>query len=183
MSWQPAQLASISVVDGVVAVDHGADADYARPPAKIVYWLGSVQPNNVADGDFWLNNMSADQAVVYDAAAGIFKNAEIAQEAVVISETAPDDTSVLWIDTSENGVLPTTGLTDVSSTVATQGQMLVWDSSNSEWVPTTVGINDFTDVNITSVADKDILRYNSSTGDWENSKESVSIGLAIALGG
>lgn len=53
MTWQPAQLGAISVVDGVVVVEHGGDGDFIRPPAGIVHWKGTIAPNNALPGDLW----------------------------------------------------------------------------------------------------------------------------------
>jgi hypothetical protein len=35
------------------AVNHGADADVARPDYDVVHWVGSVEPDNALDGDLW----------------------------------------------------------------------------------------------------------------------------------
>jgi hypothetical protein len=53
MTWKPAQIAAISVVDGVVVVDHGGDANVVRPPAKVVHWRGTVAPNGGGQGDIY----------------------------------------------------------------------------------------------------------------------------------
>lgn len=38
----------------MVVVNHGTDADVARPEgAAAVYWIGSVQPNNATLYDIW----------------------------------------------------------------------------------------------------------------------------------
>lgn len=36
-------------------VEHGADANAARPPVSRVTWIGSVQPANALPLDRWLN--------------------------------------------------------------------------------------------------------------------------------
>lgn len=36
-------------------VEHGADANVARPPISSVYWKGSVAPTNGINGDLWYN--------------------------------------------------------------------------------------------------------------------------------
>lgn len=38
----------------MVVAPHGDDADFARPSgAQVVYWLGSVEPNNAVEEDLW----------------------------------------------------------------------------------------------------------------------------------
>ena len=39
---------------GIVPVEHGADPNFPRPDAAIVYWIGSVQPANGYDYDLLL---------------------------------------------------------------------------------------------------------------------------------
>lgn len=40
-------------VSGIVTVTHGAFATLARPNAPVVYWIGSVLPNNAIATDLW----------------------------------------------------------------------------------------------------------------------------------
>jgi len=44
----------------VRVVRHGAVAATSRPGAAIVYWLGSVAPDNRATGDLWLETGAFD---------------------------------------------------------------------------------------------------------------------------
>lgn len=37
----------------VAIVEHGADANVARPSAIIVHWVGTADPANALDTDFW----------------------------------------------------------------------------------------------------------------------------------
>lgn len=108
MSWSPAQpFTALSVVDGIVVVDHGSNANYARPPAKRVQWVGSVEPNNAETGDVWIHNAQNGQALIYNASMGIFTNSAVElSPAVSISTTEPNNTSVLWLDTDDNPTLP-----------------------------------------------------------------------------
>lgn len=46
--------------DGLVVVQHGATAGTARPTAGIVYWMGSVAPDNKLVGDLWLETGAFD---------------------------------------------------------------------------------------------------------------------------
>lgn len=39
---------------GLIKVNHGADPNVARPDAPLVYWVGSVQPNNGFPDDLLL---------------------------------------------------------------------------------------------------------------------------------
>jgi hypothetical protein len=54
MTWKPATIAAISVVDGIVVVENEGDQNALRPPAPLVYWKGTVPPNNAGPGDFYL---------------------------------------------------------------------------------------------------------------------------------
>jgi len=42
----------------VVAVEHGSNASVARPSGVVVYWKGSVSPDNAIDGDVWYDTSS-----------------------------------------------------------------------------------------------------------------------------
>ena len=42
----------------VIAVEHGANESVARPNAVVVYWKGSVSPDNAIDGDVWYDTSS-----------------------------------------------------------------------------------------------------------------------------
>ncbi len=42
----------------VIAVEHGSNASVARPNAVVVYWKGSVSPDNAIDGDVWYDTSS-----------------------------------------------------------------------------------------------------------------------------
>lgn len=46
--------------DGLVVVQHGAVAATARPTAGVVYWMGSVAPDNRVTGDLWLETGAFD---------------------------------------------------------------------------------------------------------------------------
>lgn len=48
------QVAAAGTLNGKMqVVNHGTDADYARPDVAAVYWTGSVEPANALDGDLW----------------------------------------------------------------------------------------------------------------------------------
>lgn len=69
------------------------------------------------------------------------------------------------------------GLSDVNLSSPTDGQVLVYDDTNDEWVnanPTggASAVSDLTDVDLTSLANGQILKYNSTTQKWENANES-----------
>lgn len=76
------------------------------------------------------------------------------------------------------------GLSDVTITSATQGQVLTYDGSG--WVNGAGGSGSSTlaglsDVTITSVVQGDILKYNSTSGKWENTVlETVATGTLVA---
>lgn len=69
------------------------------------------------------------------------------------------------------------GLSDVNLSSPTDGQVLVYDDTNDEWVnanPTggASAVSDLTDVDLTSLANGQILKYNSTTQKWENANDS-----------
>ena len=69
------------------------------------------------------------------------------------------------------------GLSDVNLSSPTDGQILVYDDTNDEWVnanPTggASSVSDLTDVDLTNLANGQILKYNSTTQKWENANES-----------
>lgn len=56
--WPPAFHgdARVRLNAALVVVRHGADAGVARPSgAEAVYWIGTVEPANALDGDFFKN--------------------------------------------------------------------------------------------------------------------------------
>lgn len=50
----------IPAASGLVVVQHGAVAATARPTAGVVYWMGSVAPDNRVTGDLWLETGAFD---------------------------------------------------------------------------------------------------------------------------
>jgi hypothetical protein len=54
MTWKPAEIAAISVVDGIVVVDHGGDINSPRPPSPLVQWKGTSAPQNALSGDTYI---------------------------------------------------------------------------------------------------------------------------------
>ena len=63
-------------------------------------------------------------------------------------------------------------ITDVTITGLTNGQVLQYNSTTSEWenssTSTSVALDDITDVTITAVTNGQSLQYNSTTSEWEN---------------
>jgi len=73
-------------------------------------------------------------------------------------------------DSSDNEITPSNILLDSDSQAT-----ITWGSSTAGTVVVTGGVSSMnldacTDVNITSVTDKDILQYNSATSKWENTQ-------------
>lgn len=71
-------------------------------------------------------------------------------------------------------------LNDVNINNLTNGQILKWDETNSEWVNDdesgggASAIEDLTDVDLTNLSNGQILKYNSTNQEWVNSNELVS---------
>ncbi len=81
---------------------------------------------------------------------------------------------------NESGFL--TRLNDVVITSASHDQAIAYDSTN--WISTSVRLNDFLDVHVDSVTHNDVLVWNSSLNQWENGKlSSLLLGLGETVGG
>lgn len=58
-------IGAIAVVSGVSVVTHGENEATARPTgAAVVYWIGSVEPENAENGDIWYNAGEAPSATL-----------------------------------------------------------------------------------------------------------------------
>lgn len=64
----------------------------------------------------------------------------------------------------------------------TSGQVISTDGSGNLSFTTAGGaLNDLTDVSLTSVADGDLLRYNGTASEWQNTNLGISIAPTISL--
>lgn len=45
------RLDALEAASSIVVAEHGDDPDYPRPEGRVVYWLGSVEPNNALNED------------------------------------------------------------------------------------------------------------------------------------
>ena len=67
----------------------------------------------------------------------------------------------------------------LNTNTATTNQVLSWTGSDYDWVDQSGGggstLNDLTDVTIASVADGDLLRYNGTAGEWQNTNLGLSV--------
>jgi len=89
MTWTPASIGAVSVVDAVMFVNHGNDGAYSRPPAPLVYWSGTAEPSNAQQGDVWLNAVQPGEALVYDDTVGLFRNSFVDSEGISVGPTGP----------------------------------------------------------------------------------------------
>lgn len=72
---------------------------------------------------------------------------------------------------------------DVTLAAISNGEVLVYDSTTSQWVnvdPSTLSIalDNLSDVTIISLADDELLQYDSATGLWKNT-DLASLGISI----
>ena len=69
----------------------------------------------------------------------------------------------------------------LNTSTATTNQVLSWDGSDYDWVTNSGGgggsstLSGLTDVDITSVQNNDLLMYNSTAGEWQNTNLGVSV--------
>lgn len=59
-------------------------------------------------------------------------------------------------------------LDDVNITSPSDGNFLMYDGINSEWVNIVPELNDLSDVNITNPQDGDVIMYDAQVGKWKN---------------
>lgn len=72
----------IAAEGGLVVYVHGDDANAPRPSADVVWWVGSVKPVAMADGDFW-------------------DDTSVTGDGLVPSPVGQDDGAVLAVDSDE----------------------------------------------------------------------------------
>lgn len=74
-------------------------------------------------------------------------------------------------------------LADVNVAGVTNGQVLSYNSTNAEWVPTTISnvtsLSALSDVQLTAPSINQVMTYNSITGKWENSDLKTVNGQSI----
>lgn len=68
------------------------------------------------------------------------------------------------------------GLTDVSLSSPTDGQVLKYDSNTGKWInasgSASYSLNDLTNVDVSNPSNGQVLKYNSTAQKWENANES-----------
>lgn len=105
----------------------------------------SNQPTSPKTGDAWFNPANGKTYIYYDN---------------------------FWVESGNPvlGYLNLNNITDVDLNSPTDGQALVYDSANSNWVNETPAstISGLSDTSITSPSESQLLAYNSSTSQWEN---------------
>jgi hypothetical protein len=129
-------------------------------------------PSSPSNGDTYGN-------YIYNSAKGVWRiqpNVPNINSKFYVSENAPADpeNGEIWLNSSD-------GTTYIYYVDADSSQW-VEIGGNTAQPPTIDALNNVT---ITSPSDGDILRYNSSSGEWENfvfPEPEVSLGLVIALG-
>lgn len=52
------KIADRTAKDGVAVVSHGSDPLAERPAARLVWWIGSVEPLNALEDDAWTQKPS-----------------------------------------------------------------------------------------------------------------------------
>lgn len=76
--------------------------------------------------------------------------------------------------------------THLNTSTATTDQVLTWSGSDYTWADASGGgasaLGDLTDVNITSVADGDLIRYNGTAAEWQNTNLGLTVTPTYTLG-
>lgn len=129
----------------------------------------------------------SDGRIYYDTTAG---QLAVRENGAWVSYAADDHTHNFWDGPEHDAhdhsaALASAALFDlgnVGGTAPTDQQALLWSDSNSRWEAGTVAtstppIGNLADVTITSVADNEVLAYNTGTGQWINQTASEA-GLA-----
>lgn len=102
---------------------------------------------------------------------------------LVPAPTSGDNTKFLrgdgtWQDVGGGGSSTLAGLTDVSLSSPTDGQGLIYDATNQEWVNGNVGgggsstLSGLTDTDITTPSNGQILKYDATSSKWINATAS-----------
>ena len=78
-------------------------------------------------------------------------------------------------------------LSDVNTTAPTEGQVLAWDNTNGYYIPTDSGggggassLEDLTDVAILNLQNNDLLIYNGTATEWQNTNLGISIAPTLS---
>ncbi len=95
-------------------------------------------------------------------------------------KTSTDSTYVLTITTADDefdtpnlrgggsGSSTLSDLTDVGLTSLAEGNVLVYDATNSKWVNTGFKVSNLADVTLTDLAGEQMLYYDATTQKWKN---------------
>ena len=139
-------------------------------------------------------NISAQNVIsatdtTYTAGTNVQINGNVISATDTVYTLPPATTSTLGgvivgsgLSVSSDGTLSTTGggggsatlagLDDVDISSPTEGQVLKYDSTNSEWINGTVSnvssLDDLTNVTITTPTDGQVLKYDASSQEWIN---------------
>jgi hypothetical protein len=128
-----------------------------------------------------LTSVASDASLTGDGTSGSPLSVDDSQISITLSQVT---------DSGEAAALDITGVDTlvVSGTAGTGGNLMEWNGdgdavdsgvATSSLMTTSTNIGDLNDVAITSVADNNILQYNSGTGDWENTAISVATDATI----
>lgn len=103
-------------------------------------------------GDISITNPQGGDILVYNIELGDYINTTIQS----VAQSINDMTDV-----------------DTATAAPTDGQVLTWNQTNTEWEPSTVtasvtSIDDIGDVSSSSEQDGDVLTWNPTTNNWEN---------------
>lgn len=135
MTWKPATISAISVVDGIVVVENGGDENYPRPPAPMVYWKGSNSPANANSGDFYFETDQSGNVV----SVQVFSSSE---QLGPIQTSLPESSNTT-VQTSDKGkyLNVSGGVTINTSTSFSSGDAVsIYNNSESSITITGTGV-------------------------------------------
>jgi hypothetical protein len=135
-----------------------------------------VAGNAKVSGDFTLNNVNlltstgAPEGAVNGPAGSLFLRSDASDGRLYVKTTGTGNTGWEQLAISDNLKTTLNSLNDVNAGSPTDGQVLAWSASGSEWVAATVGsggsgatqLNELSDVTITSSATGHVLIHNGS---------------------
>jgi hypothetical protein len=147
--------------------------------------VSATPPEEPAEGTYWFDSTNAKSYIYYDS---FWVEVGYSGGGYIISETAPSNPTEgdVWFNTVEGVIYvfydefwvdPTTGGAAGVPTGGTTGQVLAKNSNaeyDTSWVDPTSAISALADVELTSLANGEILVYDGTNSVWVNGPAPVT---------
>lgn len=152
--------------DYVEIIGNGTN-DENRSNARTLSWTG----DETIAGDLIFNGNTSLTSELADKSEVTWNQINVTGSK--IAEISIDGTTTDVYAPTSGGATSLSGLSDVTITSATNGQVILYDSANSVWknsnLPTgSSTLDGLTDVTISSPTDGQALIYDSNSGEWTN---------------